>query len=206
MRARLTARVPGLYLYHIESVRASLISQGTRQRWHHLSPIYRKTQNICTFSLIFIVSLSYRQKKFFDILSLSYHEKNGSILLYHVSICQTVKKTRKYRVFRYIRFFWYFEFSDIWKIAAVSYQCHIGWKISPNYHIGIISGGKLVSSIVSVSYWVENWSEVSYRYCTELNIETKLLSVSYRPAQNPVPPIPGTRTLPLKHIISEGQH
>ena len=49
----------------------------------------------------------------------------------------------------------------------------------------------MFSSIVSVSYQVENWSQVLYRYRIGLKIEAQLLSVSYRPVQNIVSPIPG---------------
>ena len=58
------------------------------------------------------------------------------------------------------------------------------------YHNDLRLGGKLVPIIVSVSYQVENWSEVSYRYRIGLNIGTNLLLVSYRPGQKPVSPFP----------------
>ena len=73
-----------------------------------------------------------------------------------------------------------------------------------DYRIGILLGRKLVPFIVSVPYRVGSWSQVSYRYhigwktglmyrigiVSDWYIEMKLLLVSYRPAQNPVSPIP----------------
>ena len=66
-------------------------------------------------------------------------------------------------------------------------------SIGSNYRIGIVLGGKLVPIIVSVSYRVGNWSQVSYRYHIGLKIEEEFLSVSYRPVQNLVLPIPEVR-------------
>ena len=60
-----------------------------KQRWHNISLIYRKTRNFGTFPLIFIVLLSYRQTQLFNIVSLSYQEKNLGKLLYHYRIGQT---------------------------------------------------------------------------------------------------------------------
>ena len=33
-----------------------------------------------------------------------------------------------------------------------------------NYRIGVLSGEKLVTSIILISYFVGNWSQLSYRY------------------------------------------
>ena len=48
--------------------------------------------------------------------------------------------------------------------AQVSYWYHIGFKMGPKYCINIILGQKFISIIISVSYWVENWLQVLYRY------------------------------------------